>query len=302
MQLENFFEAFFEASNFFRLLASHTTNMVRPAIALLMLPALANCAAGADEWTIVPGINSVPSATKGHSVMHLIDSLDACRSGCENNATCKVFSWNYGHPEKYCFWSFDAVWVDTPNDHIISGCRRTGPDAVKKCPPPPPPTPPPTSAPPTPAPPPLPYWTGPTPNVSKPAAGYQQLANVKHTIVWDGDNTTWGSYNHGPIITWHPDTQYVVNWYNGYHGESHNNRCVYATSDDGQEWSEPAVSFNTSGKIGLESESFVNIAGRLYLSASSWDVNQRTGGGAEHKGPDVLLMRRLRGKAKSDLG
>lgn len=148
----------------------------------------------------------------------------------------------------------------------------------------------------------LPYWSAQQPDESKPAAGYNPLPGVSHSIVFDGNEKSWGSYNHGPIITWHPDTNYVAHWYNGYHGESVENRCVFATSDDGVVWSEPAVSFNTTGPIGLESEYFVNVGGRLYLAAASWDVNVRTGGGAEHSGPDALLMRRQKGKGDESSG
>jgi hypothetical protein len=53
--------------------------------------------------------------------------------------------------------------------------------------------------------------------------------------------------------------------------------------------------FNTTGPIGLENEPSVEIAGRRYSVAGSWDVNKRTGGGAEHTGPDTPLMRRVHG-------
>ena len=33
--------------------------------------------------------------------------------------------------------------------------------------------------------------------------------------------------------------------------------------------------------------------GRLYAAAMSWDVFQRTGHGAEHVGPETLLLRRI---------
>lgn len=56
--------------------------------------------------------------------------------------------------------------------------------------------------------------------------------------------------------------------------------------------------FNTSGPLGLENEPAVEIAGRRYAVAGSWDVNARTGGGAEHKGPDTPLMRRVHGPAE----
>ena len=46
--------------------------------------------------------------------------------------------------------------------------------------------------------------------------------------------------------------------------------------------------------VGVENEPQVLIAGRrLYSVAGSWDVNKRTGLGAEHTGPDTPMMRRV---------
>ena len=46
--------------------------------------------------------------------------------------------------------------------------------------------------------------------------------------------------------------------------------------------------------MGVENEPQVLIGGRrLYSVAGSWDVNKRTGLGAEHTGPDTPMMRRV---------
>eukprot|EP01052_Picozoa_sp_SAG31_P022090 SAG31_NODE_1741_length_7387_cov_6.330132_3_plen_353_part_00 len=86
-----------------------------------------------------------------------------------------------------------------------------------------------------------------------------------------------------------------MEWYNGVKAEGVQNRVLYATSPDAVSWSAPAVMFNTTGRIGLENEPMVDIGGRRYSIAGSWDVNARKGGGAEHIGPDTPLMRRVHG-------
>lgn len=84
-----------------------------------------------------------------------------------------------------------------------------------------------------------------------------------------------------------------MEWYNGVKSEGVRNRVLYATSSDAVAWSAPAVMFNTTGPIGLENEPMVEIEGRRYAVAGSWDVNARKGGGCEHTGPDTPLMRRV---------
>lgn len=91
--------------------------------------------------------------------------------------------------------------------------------------------------------------------------------------------------------------------------ESVANRVLFSVSADARSWSEPRVLFNTTAgshhnasalgyppgyDIGLENEAwFTGASGALYAMASSWDVFQRRGKGAEHVGPDVALMRRV---------
>lgn len=58
--------------------------------------------------------------------------------------------------------------------------------------------------------------------------------------------------------------------------------------------------FNTTGPRGLVNEPYVEIGGRRYAVASSYDVMNRTGPGAEHTGPDTPLMRRVH--AAKELG
>lgn len=128
------------------------------------------------------------------------------------------------------------------------------------------------------------------------------------------NNLTWGGYNHGPIIE-HINDTFILSWYNGVMNESVFNRVLFATSRDAVTWSEPAVLFNTTAGthhnvtssrqqeyaytkgygIGLENEAWVfsEDGARLYGAASSWDVFQRSGHGAEHTGPDAALMRRV---------
>ena len=94
------------------------------------------------------------------------------------------------------------------------------------------------------------------------------------------------------------DGHYYMEWYNGVKSESVQNRVLYSTSTDAVHWSPPAVMFNTTGRIGLENEASVNIQGRRYSVAGSWDVFDRKGGGAEHTGPDTPMMRRVYGPNK----
>lgn len=84
-----------------------------------------------------------------------------------------------------------------------------------------------------------------------------------------------------------------MEWYNGVAREGVQNRVLYATSPDAVTWSAPAIMFNTTGRIGLENEPMIEIEGRRYAVAGSWDVNARNGGGAEHTGPDTPMMRRV---------
>ena len=114
----------------------------------------------------------------------------------------------------------------------------------------------------------------------------------------------------------HYNGYYWMEWYNGVDSEGVKNRVLYASSRDAVTWSRPAVMFNATapGKItrgfcvlsvsltpesitiavGVENEPQVLIGGRrLYSVAGSWDVNKRTGLGAEHTGPDTPMMRRV---------
>jgi hypothetical protein len=116
---------------------------------------------------------------------------------------------------------------------------------------------------------------------------------VVHTYVYHS-TSKYGTYNHGPMISWW-DGAYWMEWYNGVAHEGDENRVLYATSSDAIVWSEPAVLFNTTGPVGLENEPHVEIEGRRYAVAGSWDVFARTGGGAEHTGPDTPLFRRVFG-------
>jgi len=77
--------------------------------------------------------------------------------------------------------------------------------------------------------------------------------------------------------------------------EGVNNRVLYATSADAITWTKPNVMFKTTGPVGLENEPHVIISSRRYAIGGSWDVFARTGGGAEHTGPDTPLMRRVHG-------
>jgi hypothetical protein len=84
-----------------------------------------------------------------------------------------------------------------------------------------------------------------------------------------------------------------LNWYNADMDEFHAMRALFATSIDGKSWSSPAVLFNTTGALGLQSEAWVTTPeGRLYGMASSWDVYGTGAHGAAH-GPDTALMRRV---------
>jgi hypothetical protein len=157
----------------------------------------------------------------------------------------------------------------------------------------------------------LPSWTAAIPDPdNKPAAGLPIPKGVEHFTVYSASNTTWGAYNHGPIITQANGT-FFMSWYNGVMDESVANRALFATSTDAEHWSEPAVLIkSTAGyhhnktnhsvgyakgyNIGIENEAWVlTPEGRLYGMAASWDVFQRRGHGSEHVGPDAALLRRV---------
>jgi hypothetical protein len=167
------------------------------------------------------------------------------------------------------------------------------------------------------------------PTLTDPFEGLTPL-RAEHKTVFYANNDTFGGYNHGAIIARNNGT-FFVSWYNGVMDESAANRVLYATSVDGDVWSEPAILFNTTAgthhsaapadvsfplgyEIGLESEAWVQTPdGHLYGLAryafepehasnepltpislnSSWDVFQRKTKGADHTGPDVALMRRV---------
>ena len=159
----------------------------------------------------------------------------------------------------------------------------------------------------------LPHWATTVPNVTlRPSAGLTTPKGVTHATVYRAA-PTFGAYNHGPILTQHSGL-YVMSWYNGVLDESVKNRVLFATSTDAVKWSSPRVLFNTTAgwhrgaaaaaararfpsgyDIGLENEPWLvgPVSGSLYAVASSWDVFQRKGHGAEHTGPDAALVRRL---------
>lgn len=95
------------------------------------------------------------------------------------------------------------------------------------------------------------------------------------------------------------DTFYM-SWYNGVQDESVENRVVYATSTDGEHWTQPLEIFPPLGPIGNENEPWFLVDNRLYAVASSWDVLRRSGAGAEHDGPQVPMVRQVFGP--SDVG
>eukprot|EP00041_Stephanoeca_diplocostata_P037479 m.1420530 g.1420530 ORF g.1420530 m.1420530 type:complete len:432 (+) comp25045_c1_seq39:380-1675(+) len=239
------------------------------------------------EWRIVEQWNAIPAGPSKD-----IDSLKGCQELCENTTGCTQFTWNYGHkPAYYCFLSSSKRWSGVRNGHITSGCIANEVTGCGTTPQPSPPPPPPPSPPPPPF---TPRWTAQLPNASKgPTWGYPLLApeSAEHRYVYFA-SSKFGTYNHGPMITFYDD-HYFMQWYNGVKSESVDNRVLYATSTDAKEWSEPRVMFNTTGSIGLENEPAVIIEGRMYAVAGSWDVFKRTGGGAEHTGPDTPLMRRV---------
>jgi hypothetical protein len=142
-----------------------------------------------------------------------------------------------------------------------------------------------------------PRWSATTPTISTNATfGYPLLAPDKavHSYVYRA-STQFGTYNHGPMISYHLGL-YWMEWYNGVDTEGVENRVLYATSEDAVTWSRPAVMFNATHPTGVENEPQVLIGGeRLYSIAGSWDVNNRTGLGAEHNGPDTPFMRRVHG-------
>ena len=115
----------------------------------LLLAATAAVAPPA-RWSVIQGINAVPAALSGHSIVREdLTTLEACKQACVSNTSCAMFSYNFGHkPKYYCFLSSDKGWgTPAENNHITSGCLL---QLVKGCPAPPAPTPPPTPAQPTP--------------------------------------------------------------------------------------------------------------------------------------------------------
>jgi hypothetical protein len=59
----------------------------------------------------------------------------------------------------------------------------------------------------------LPSWDTVLPDPSKlPSAGLQSPEGMAHFTVYSADNTTWGAYNHGPIITQSNGTFFMSWW------------------------------------------------------------------------------------------
>jgi hypothetical protein len=139
----------------------------------------------------------------------------------------------------------------------------------------------------------LPTWDTIVPDPAKqPSAGLPTPEGISHITVYSADNTTWGAYNHGPTIARSNGT-FVLSWYNAGMEEFHAQRALFATSSDGKSWSSPAVLFNTTGALGIETEAWITTPeGRLYGMASSWDVYGTGAHGTAH-GPDAALMRRV---------
>ena len=162
----------------------------------------------------------------------------------------------------------------------------------------------------------LPRWATRLPNVSLPSAGLSTPNGVAHHDVYTA-GTAMGAYNHGPIIASHGG-MYVLSWYNGVLDESVANRVLFAISRDGETWSKPRVLFNTTAgshrnqstlgfpsgyNVGLENEPWLTgDSGALYAVASSWDVYQRRGPGAEHAGPEAALVRQVELGGGADVG
>ena len=94
----------------------------------------------------------------------------------------------------------------------------------------------------------------PEPSAASPTAGLATPRDASHALVFFADNKTWGGYNHGPALTAVNGT-FFASWYNGVMDEGDANRALFATSVDGERWSEPAVLFNTTAFIHPDSSS-----------------------------------------------
>lgn len=221
-----------------------------------------------------------------------ISTMQGCADHCTAVPGCVQWAWNYGTAGSrrwYCEISSATSWSGFPSNHITSGCLPS----VKGCgsapaPPPTSPLPPPGSF--------TPRWTAVVPDKDANSTfGYPLLAPdlAVHTYVYHS-TAEFGTYNHGPMISFW-EGLYWMEWYNGVASEGVNNRVLYATSTDAITWTKPKVMFKTTGPVGLENEPHVVISSRRYAIGGSWDVFARTGGGAEHTGPDTPLMRRVHG-------
>ena len=128
----------------------------------------------------------------------------------------------------------------------------------------------------------VPQWQTIRPNYEKADAGLPLVPNAKHTIVFEATPES-GTYSHGAQIERH-DGAFHVAWNNAaFNEDADGMRILYASSTDGQTWSQPvdlfpsmpASQFGTPGqppwKIHHRTAPFVTLHGRLYAVSSLGD-------------------------------
>lgn len=126
--------------------------------------------------------------------------------------------------------------------------------------------------------------------------GYPEIPSAVHFTVYNatlpsGAKNPFGSYNHGPIVTFF-DGIFYMSWYNSPRDEGLYKKSVYSTSTDGMNWSSPEVLFTNLTIQGEENGPWTILGanstspGRLYTQSGSEDAGL-------HKETIISVMRRV---------
>lgn len=125
---------------------------------------------------------------------------------------------------------------------------------------------------------PVPFWSCPKPNASKPLGGYRKL-NVSFTSAVYLANISFGTYNHNVQLDYQSNVGFVVAWKNGLADEDENGqRILLSTSADARVWNAIQTVFpnltTSEMKAVMEPSPFIRVNGRVYAAASPGVFNR----------------------------
>jgi len=133
---------------------------------------------------------------------------------------------------------------------------------------------------------PIPFWSAPSLNGSKPFAGLPLLRNVTNEILFYG-TAEQGDYNHGAMIAYH-EGFVTVSWKNGVGMSTEDapgQRVRFTQTTDGITWATPNILFPSLSSpkfpTALFAGPFAVLNGHLYASATPGQVTKGDAQGSQ---------------------